>query len=57
VTTPESEVRFTFVVTSTPDSVVTVALRVERFVETVVICEFSADTVPERAFCARISVK
>jgi hypothetical protein len=50
-------VRFVFVVASTPDSVVTVALRVERFVETVVICEFSTDTVPERAFCARVSVK
>jgi hypothetical protein len=57
VTTPESEVRFAFVVASTPDSVVTVALRFERFVETIVICEFRADTLPERAFCARVSVK
>jgi hypothetical protein len=56
-TTPESEVRFAFVVASAHENVSTIAERSERFVETVVICEFSVDIVPERAFCARVSVK
>jgi hypothetical protein len=57
VTTPESEARLVFVVVSEPESVFTVVERFERFVETIVICEFRADIVPERAFCARVSVK